>query len=230
MRQQSLTLPVSCAPRAPSTALLSVFWAALALLAAWGVVQAKHGHDLTPALGLTVLGPSETFDAQYQHTNADGVKVQFGAAHPEDDSVSHRGAVKVGDHFLDLPGDFEGGDFVELLVSPDERHWLAVEAFDTEAMGDLQLVASDDGGRTFVHRGTLDWPTYVASLDSVRLDGDTVTVELSLDEESQLSEPWWHPWDGMWARFFGRYPTLKPGHYVVRSTNGGRSFGRLRSL
>lgn len=230
MRQQSLTLPVSRAPRAPSTALLSVFWAALALLSAWGVLQAKRGHDRTPALGLTVLGPSETFDAQYQHTNLGGVKVQFGSAHPEDDAISHRGAVKVDGHFLALPDDFEGGDFVELLVSPDERHWLAVEAFDTEAMGDLQLVASDDGGRTFVHRGTLDWPSYMASLDSVKLDGDAVTVELSLDDEAQLAEPWWTPWDRLRARFIGIYPVLGAGHYVVRSSNGGRSFGRLRRL
>src|SRR5580765_2665701 len=103
MRPSSLALPAQTAPRAPSTALLSVFWAALAVLAAWGVHQAKKGHDLSPVLRVAPLPAGEVFEANKVCTNADGVRVQFGAAHPEDDGVIHRGAIKVGDRYLALP-------------------------------------------------------------------------------------------------------------------------------
>ncbi len=55
MCTSSLTLPPLAAPRAPSTALLGVCWAALVSLAAAGVHSAARGHDLTPPLASAAL-------------------------------------------------------------------------------------------------------------------------------------------------------------------------------
>jgi hypothetical protein len=233
VRQPSLTLPLPTTPRAPSAALLGVLWAALGLGAALGVRVALGGHDLSGPVATTALPAHHHFapDAALTRINAAGQTVQLGRTGEDDEPVVHRAAVKVGDDYLALSDDFDGGDFIELAVTPDGRRWLAVEAFDTEAMGDLQLLASDDGGRTFVHRGTVPWPTYQASAGGLRYDGSVVEIDLTLDDEAQLADEYWSWSDRLRARFDHEWaPTLTPGHYRLRSSNGGRSFGPLRKL
>ena len=232
MRQTSLALPARVdPPRAPSAAVLGVLWASLSGLAALGVHLALAGHDLTAALPRGPAPRGHVFTEQLSRLNAAGQTVRFGRFSPGD--ASHDAAIQLGDDFLALPADFEGGDFQQLLVSPDGRRWLAIEAFDTEAMGDVQLVASDDGGRTFVHRGAFVWPTFLASLQSASFDGQNVDLDLALDQPAELARPYWSWLDELRYRVYQGdqdVPLLAPGHYRAHSGNGGRSFGALRLL
>jgi len=230
MRQSSLMLASSAPPRAPSPALLSVLWATLAAIAFAGIHQATRAPDVTPRLGIGALPPSSQFNEGFSQLNADGKLVRFGTF--TDASSLHNAAIEVGDDFLALPMEFDSGSFAQLLISPDGQKWLAVEEFDTEAMGDLQFVGSDDGGRTFVHRGTFSWPTYLASPDKVTFDGQHVDVQLSLDEDAQLSVDAYGWLDRMRVKLWGdaRRPTLAAGTYHATSSDAGRSFGALRRL
>lgn len=232
MRLASHELPTLAPPRAPSAALLSGLWAALFAAAVLGGWAFAHGWTEAKLATRAAPPPGFTFSETAHRTNADGQPVRFGMLVDDADPVSHRAAAQVGDRWLELNGEgFEGGSFERLLVSPDGLRWLALEAFDTEAPGDLQLIASDDGGRTFVHRSTVPWPSYAAYLEDVRFDGEHVEVYLAVDEAVQLAQPYWSPLDELLTRLRpaddDALPMLAPGHYLLRSGSAGRWFGRL---
>ncbi len=230
VRPPDLALPLPASPRAPSAAVLSLLWAALVLVGGGGVWQWTRGCDRAPVRTAAAPRPGWSFEATFTRVNDAGERVRFGAVRDDAEPMAHAAAVQVGERWLSLPSEFEGGSFLQVLVSADGERWLAVEAFDTEAMGDLQFLASDDGGRTFVHRGTLSWPSYAAYPEGVRFDGQRVEVELRVDEAVELVREYWSLRDELVERFFKDDewgPMLPPGKYVVRSKNGGRSFGRL---
>lgn len=54
----------------------------------------------------------------------------------------------------------------------------------------MQVLASDDGGRSFVHRPTVPWPTYESGLAGATFDGEV----LQLDEPASLQARAYWTW------------------------------------
>jgi hypothetical protein len=168
-----------------------------------------------------------TFEESLSETNAAGDRVRFGWWRDEDEPVVHEAAVQVGEQWLELPEAYFGASFLRLLRSPDGQEWLALAQFDTEAAGDVEVLASDDGGRTFVHRATVPWPTYEVGLADATFEGRSVELMLEVEDEVSLAAAYWGPLDKLFERLgIGPGgPSLGPGRYVLHSSDGGRTFG-----
>ncbi len=117
-------------------------------------------------------------------------------------------------------------DFNEFLVVErhDGRLWALGES-QTEGPGPtLELLVSDDDGRTFEHRASVPKPHYLATFETWRVQGDDLSLVLSLDEAVVLPEAWRWPWwslaEGLPFEF--PRPSVGPGRFVLRSKNAGR--------
>ena len=162
-----------------------------------------------------------------------------------------KGPLDAGD--LDLQYSLSGVDFIrahdaaepilsfavlrrgEQLTVVDDLNWFhAVEHHDgklwalgestTEGPGPtLDLLVSEDEGRTFELRASVPKPNYQATFESWTVHDDDLTLVLSIDDEIPMSDDWLWPW---WQLDFAsaRRPTIGPGRFRLRSKNGGRSW------
>ena len=109
------------------------------------------------------------------------------------------------------------------LVEPHEgRLWVIGES-TTEGPGpSIELLVSADEGRTFEHRASVPKPNYQAMLETWSVEGEALTLVLSLDDTTPLADPWLGPWWALpWPELVSR-PTVGPGRVLLRSKNGGR--------
>jgi hypothetical protein len=120
-------------------------------------------------------------------------------------------------------------NFFHLVEAHEGRLW-AIGESSTEGPGPaLDLLVSEDEGRTFVHRASVPKPYYLASFERWSVSGDEIALVLSLDERVPLGDLWLWPWwsilppthDPSWDRV---RPTIGPGRFLLRSKNGGRSW------
>lgn len=89
----------------------------------------------------------------------------------------------------------------------------------TEGPGPLlELLVSEDDGLTFEHRASIPKPNYLASFEQWTIQGDVLTVVISLDDELPLASEWLWPGPQLRSSFLG------PGRFVLRSKNGGRTW------
>jgi len=208
-----------------------------AALVACGVAMAVLGpagsRDAKKVLGYVVAKDEDTFSSDFERINAAGEIVRFGELPDPAEPWMRQPAVRVGERWLDLPGDFAGGHFFGLLTTRDGRRWIALSQFSTEAAGDVEVLASDDGGCSFEHRSTLRWPTYASFIENPSFDGENLEVQLVTDEELQLGQAYWSLLDRIVDAAAERLhrehlpPTFPPGRYAIRSKDGGRTFGGL---
>lgn len=86
----------------------------------------------------------------------------------------------------------------------------------------VELLVSADEGRTFEHRASVPKPDYQATFESWSVQGDELTLVLSIEEETPLSDQWVWPWWTLpWPDGVSR-PSIGPGRFLLRSQNGGR--------
>jgi hypothetical protein len=122
----------------------------------------------------------------------------------------------------------------QLTVLDDVNWFHAVELHEgklwalgestTEGPGpSLDLLVSEDEGRTFELRASVPKPNYQAMFESWTVQGNELTLVLSIDDETPMSDDWLWPW---WQLDFAsaRRPTIGPGRFIIRSKNGGRSW------
>ncbi len=126
-----------------------------------------------------------------------------------------------------------------VLVFDDFNAFLAVEVHDGRlwALGErqiegpgpsLELLVSEDEGRTFEHRASVPKPNYLASFEGWTVAGDDLTLVFSVDDELLLHDayvwPWWRPGGPAAALDFTglHHPTIGPGRFALHSKNGGR--------
>lgn len=97
----------------------------------------------------------------------------------------------------------------------DGRLW-ALGENETEGPGpSLELLVSDDAG-VFTRR-SVPKPSYLATFEAWRVDGNDVRLELSLDDEVFANDAWsWLP--------PSLQPVLRSGHFTLHSRNGGRTW------
>lgn len=98
-----------------------------------------------------------------------------------------------------------------------ERLW-ALATSSIEGGGpELELLVSEDRGRTFEHRASIPKPNYQAEFVGWSVDGEVLVVDLSVDDEVGLDAAW------TWG-----VPLLDravgPGRSALRSKNGGRTW------
>lgn len=86
----------------------------------------------------------------------------------------------------------------------------------------LELLVSEDDGLTFEHRASVPKPNYQANFEEWTIDGDELTLVVSLADADQLSADWRWPW-GEWRQKFPE-PLVGPGRFVLRSKNAGRTW------
>lgn len=104
----------------------------------------------------------------------------------------------------------------------DGRLWALGES-QTEGPGPtLELLVSEDEGRSFELRASVPKPSYLATFEDWSISGNDVRLVLSLDDELQLPNEWLWPW---WQLSLGElHPTVGPGRFALHSKNGGRSW------
>lgn len=107
------------------------------------------------------------------------------------------------------------------------RLWVLTES-QTEGPGpSLDLLLSEDEGRTFEQRAAVPKPSYLASFEALELDGDEVTLVLSLDDAVAPGADWaWGFW--AWVPEGLPQPSLGPGRFALRSKNAGRTWRLAR--
>jgi hypothetical protein len=103
------------------------------------------------------------------------------------------------------------------------RVWIVGEN-QTEGPGpSLELLLSEDEGRTFELRASVPKPSYLASFERLDVAGDELALVLSLDDELPVGGGWsWRFWD--WLPPGAPRPTIGPGRFVLRSKNAGRTW------
>jgi hypothetical protein len=108
-------------------------------------------------------------------------------------------------------------NFFHAVEVHDGRLW-AIGESTTEGPGpSLELLVSEDEGRTFEHRASVPKPNYQAMFERWTVRGDELTLVLSLDDETALADDWVWPIP-RWQRSCG------PGRFALHSKNGGRSW------
>jgi hypothetical protein len=156
-----------------------------------------------------VKGPLDAGAVELDFTQAD---VDFLHVRDTDEPALSFAVLRRGDEFIT----FDDFNTFHAVERHDGRLW-ALGELQSEGSGpSLELLVSEDEGRTFEHRASVPKPIWLASFESWTVEGDALTLELSLDDELQVGPPWaWAWWP---ARAVG------PGRLVLRSKNGGRSW------
>lgn len=106
------------------------------------------------------------------------------------------------------------------------RVWVLTESQIEGPGPTLELLLSDDEGRTFELRAAVPKPIYLASFEELELDGDEVTLVLSVDDKVAPGPDWsWPFW--AWLPDALPHPALA-GRFSLRSKNAGRTWRLAR--
>lgn len=156
-----------------------------------------------------VKGPLDAGAVELDFTRSD---VDFLSASDVDEPALSFAVLRRGDEFIT----FDDFNTFLAIERRDGRLW-ALGELQSEGNGPaLELLISEDDGRTFEHRASVPKPIWLATWESWTVDGEEVSLVVSLEDELQLGPPW------VWAWWPAR--TVGPGRVVLRSKNGGRSW------
>ena len=161
-------------------------------------------------------GPVDAGQLEVQFSNSG---VDFIRASDSTEPVLSCALLRRGDQSIAFD---DANDFHAVEVH-DGRLWVVAE-FNTEGPGPtLEILVSEDEGRTFEHRASVPKPNYQAAFERWTVSGDELTLVLWLEEGTLLSDDWVWPWlRAEWLA--SARPVVGPGRFVIRSKNGGRTW------
>lgn len=149
--------------------------------------------------------------------------VALGTADDVDEPVLHVAAMVRADGGVAVVDDASAF----LAVEPGGGRVLALAEWQVEGPGPtLELLVSEDEGATYERR-SIPKPTWLATFEGWRVDGDSLEVELSVDDDASLAEPWWRAYTKALVLAGADPPMCPMGRWVLSSRDGGRRW-RLR--
>lgn len=101
--------------------------------------------------------------------------------------------------------------------------WAVAESTTEGGGPSLELLLSSDDGASFQWRASVPKPNYQATYEGLAVEGDDLTLVLSIEDGVGLDDEWLWPW---WRLDFASVyrPSVGPGRFALRSKNGGQTW------